>query len=126
MTVPIYSVLVRRDAHTTTPVTIPVYEVPILQIIFGEENIQNAIGRPLVGDVQLTEADAVGTYEPPNDEFERLARKYGGDEGGLYVEQAHGKKAAKGLAAAIEKAGKPQARRGPKPKDTETKEGGEE
>ena len=42
--VPIYTVLVRRDAHTTTPATIPEYELPLMQEIFGKENVYDFSG----------------------------------------------------------------------------------
>lgn len=39
---PLYEILIRRDAHTITPVTVPDYEVPLIQELFGTENVQNA------------------------------------------------------------------------------------
>lgn len=72
--VPIYTVLVRRDAHTTTPATIPEYELPILQEIFGVENVHNAEGKRV--DEQGIGAQA-GLYEPSGDEYERFCAKYG-------------------------------------------------
>ena len=72
--VPIYTVLVRRDAHTTTPATIPEYELPILQEIFGVENVHNAEGKRI--DEQGI-GSPVGQYEPSGDEYERFCAKYG-------------------------------------------------
>ena len=39
---PLYEIRIRRDAHTVTPVTVPEYELPLLQEIFGAENVHNA------------------------------------------------------------------------------------
>lgn len=72
--VPIYTVLVRRDAHTTTPATIPEYELPLLQEIFGKENVHNAEGKRI--DEQGI-GSSVGQYEPSGDEYERFCAKYG-------------------------------------------------
>lgn len=71
--VPIYTVLVRRDAHTTTPATIPEYELPLLQEIFGIENVHNAEGKRI--DEQGI-GSSVGQYES-GDEYERFCAKYG-------------------------------------------------
>ena len=72
--VPIYTVLVRRDAHTTTPATIPEYELPLMQEIFGKENVHNAEGKRV--DEQGI-GSSVGQYEPSDDEYERFCAKYG-------------------------------------------------
>lgn len=82
----IYNVSIRRDAQTTTPVTIPLYEVPILKQIFGEENV--AVG-----------AVASEDWSASSDEFDRLTRKYGEE----VVEKVYGTKAAGGLENAIER-----------------------
>lgn len=102
---PIYLIRIRRDAHTTTPVQVGLHEVPVLQAIFGEENIHNIHGKPLVGDEAATlgEADIVGEREfSANDEYDRLAIRYGGNDEGLFVEQVYGKKVTKALDKAIE------------------------
>lgn len=83
----IYNVSIRRDAQTTTPVTIPLYEVPILQEIFGAENVS-------VGAVAREDWNASA------DEFDRLSRKYGEET----VEAVFGKRATGGLENAIERA----------------------
>ncbi len=103
---PIYTVMIRRDAHTTTPVAVPEHEIAILQTIHGEENVQN-VRRQSLAEVGLTDEDVAGEREF-NDEFERLAAKYGATDEGLLVEQVFGKKASKGLETAMEKAGKPK------------------
>ncbi len=35
----LHQVRVRRDAQTTTPTTITAYELPILQVLYGIENM---------------------------------------------------------------------------------------
>jgi hypothetical protein len=90
MLIPIFHVTVRRDANTITPVTVPDYEVAMLQTVFGEDNI--------------VKGDQAGVFESRADEFDRLAHKYGvNTEGELVVESVFGKKAAGGLEAAIER-----------------------
>ena len=81
--VALYSILVRRDAHTTTPVTVPEYELPLLQEIFGIENVHNADGKR-VDEKGL--GPAVGQFNPSN-EYERFRAKYGVE----LVEQVFGK-----------------------------------
>lgn len=103
---PIYAVKIRRDAHTTTPVTVALHEIAVLQTIFGEENVQKMNGRLLVGDEaeELSESDIVGERAGINsaDEYDRLVTRYGGNEDGLIVEQVYGKKVTKALDKAIE------------------------
>lgn len=91
---PIYSLHVRRDAHTTTPVTVPEYEVPVLQELFGIENVHNADGKR-VDDNGIGEA--AGSFEASDDEFGRLSAKYGSE----MIESVYGKKASKGLETAM-------------------------
>lgn len=93
---------IRRDAHTITPVTVRPHEVAILQTIHGEENIQDLTGQVL-NLKALEAADVAGQIPPSEDEFNRLSAKYGGDEGGLIVEQVYGKRATGGLEAAAER-----------------------
>lgn len=107
----IYSVMVRRDAHTTTPVEVPEHEITILQTIFGEEHVHN-MRHQTIADAGLADTDVVGEAEFGEGEFDRLAAKYGGNEEGLIVEQVFGKKATKGLETALkanEKGGKKKA-----------------
>lgn len=105
MTTPIYQVKIRRDAHTTTPVSAALHEIALLQTIFGEENIQKMNGKLLVGEEAeaLSETDIVGEREVNAvDEYDRLVSRYGGNEDGLIVEQIYGKKVTKALDKAIE------------------------
>lgn len=124
----LYGIQVRRDAHTITPLTVPEHEVAVLQSVFGEENVQNLRGLP-IEQSPLDAADVVGEREF-NDEFERLASKYGSDEKGeLVVETVFGKKAGRGLdrsmgAAAAKEAKFPKAKAGADtPEGTQTKRG---
>ncbi|SSW64323.1 hypothetical protein AVE30378_01025 [Achromobacter veterisilvae] len=93
---------IRRDANTITPVTVRPHEVAILQTIHGEENVQNVDG--LVLDLKSLEAvDVAGEVPASEDEFNRLASKYGGNEEGLVVEQVYGKRAAGNLDTAADR-----------------------
>lgn len=106
----LYNCIIRRDAQTITPVTIPEHEVALLQLIHGEENVQNADGKPIVSH-PLTDADFAGECKDSDDEFGRLATKYGSDEKGeLIVEQVYGKRATKGLEKVMEDCAKRQAK----------------
>lgn len=97
----LYNVSIRRDAHTTTPVTVAEHEVAILQTIHGAENVHNADGKR-IDEHPLTDAYAAGEVKESEDEFARLASKYGADDKGeLFVEQVYGKKATKGLEKAM-------------------------
>lgn len=97
----IYSLRIRRDANTVTPIEVPEHEVPILQSIYGEESIHNIDGKR-IDEVGLASADVVADVErDPSTEFDRLAARYGGNDDGLIVEQIYGKKAARGLEARI-------------------------
>jgi hypothetical protein len=99
--VPLVEVMVRRDANTITPVTVPPYELTMLRQMFGKENVN--------GDktVATLEVDAAG-------EFERLSAKYGaqkvikvyGDDGGERLTELVEKSAVK--------AGKPKAEKADK------------
>lgn len=82
--VPLYSILVRRDAHTTTPVTVPEYELPILQAVFGVENVHNAEGKRVD---EKGPGKAIGQFRPSDNEYERFCAKYGTEQ----VEQVFGK-----------------------------------
>jgi len=94
MPIPVYQVNIRRDAGTITPVDVPEYEIPILQTIFGEENVHNPKGGAVIDNPPT---EAVGMSDVTGSEFDRLAAKYGANDEGLIVEQVYGKKAAKGL-----------------------------
>lgn len=84
MTVDLYRICVRRDAHTSTPVTVPAYEIPVLQDIFGVENVHNADGRRV--DEQGP-GKVVGRFTPAEDEYTRFCSKYGAAR----IEQVFGK-----------------------------------
>jgi hypothetical protein len=103
----VYSVVVRRDASTSTPVEVPEHEIAILQTIFGEEHVHN-LRHQSIADAGLTDDDIVGELEFGDGEFDRLAAKYGGNDEGLIVEQVFGKKATKGLETAMAATGKPK------------------
>jgi hypothetical protein len=95
----VFSVMVRRDAQTITPVTVPEYEIAVLQTIFGEESILNADSK-LIKEAGLGEP--VGELPLGEDEHVRLARKYGaGEDGKTFVEKVFGTKAGKGLDRAV-------------------------
>lgn len=64
VTVPLVKCVIRRDANTITPVTVPPYEMTILRSMFGKENVT---GNEIVGK---KEVESTG-------EFERLSAKYG-------------------------------------------------
>ena len=115
--VALYSIMVRRDAHTTTPVTVPEYELPLLQEIFGVENVHNADGKR-VDERGL--GPAVGQFSPSGDEYERFCAKYGIE----LVEQVFGKSKAgltKQVNAAKQKA-KAKAPDAGKPTDSDNTE----
>ena len=111
--VPLYNIRVRRDAHTITPVTVPEYELLLLQELFGAENVQNADGRSI--DEQGIGA-VVGQYNA-GDEYERFCAKYGFD----LVESVYGKKSAKTLEKAVaESSTKTEPPKTPKAKPPKT------
>ena len=82
--VPLYSIHVRRDAHTITPVTVPEYELPLIQEIFGVENVHNVDGKR-VDERGL--GPVAGHFSPSGNEYERFCAKYGIE----LVEQVFGK-----------------------------------
>lgn len=113
VTVPLIQCVIRRDANTITPVTVPPYEMTLLRSMFGKENV--------------TGSDIVGKKEvEANGEFERMSAKYGqakiikvyGDDGGERLAELV-EKAADTLKAAEKKAGTVKA--DPK-KEAETKD----
>lgn len=90
----VYMVLVRKDASTILPVQVPQYEVPLLEVLYGEENILNA-------DLKLGSehgfGEPLGKFEPSEDEHGRLGAKYGSNAAGPVVEQVYGKKSLKNI-----------------------------
>lgn len=70
--VPLYRVQVKRDVSTKTAVTVPAYEINILRLIHGKENVQDDFGRVLE---KLDKP--VGKYQNAENEYERLSIKYG-------------------------------------------------
>lgn len=82
----IYQTIVRRDAQTITPVVIPKHEAAILKEIFGDENV--------------TVGAAAGDWNPGEQEYDRLTRKYGPE----VVARVYGTKASGGFDAAMERA----------------------
>lgn len=76
MNIPIYQILIEHDALTRTPVTVPEYEIPILQNIHGHSHILNTEGKPVD---QTGIGKTIGTFTPPDDEYQRLCRRYGSD-----------------------------------------------
>lgn len=111
MKVSLHAIKVRRDAHTTTQVHVPEHEVPILETLFGAENVHNADGKPVS---EHGVGKAVAEMEMSDDEFSRLSAKYGQTDEGPLVEQVYGKKATKGLEKAIEANGKKATKQGAK------------
>ena len=91
---PLYEIRIRRDAHTVTPITVPEYELPLLQEIFGVENVHNAAKK------RADEAGCgtpVGSFKASEDEYERFCAKYGVE----LVEQVFGKKGSRQFEKAV-------------------------
>lgn len=91
---PLYEIRIRRDAHTVTPITVPEYELPLLQEIFGIENVHNADKK------RVDEAGCgtpVGSFKASGDEYERFCAKYGVE----LVEQVFGKKGSRAFEKAV-------------------------
>jgi hypothetical protein len=88
--VPLVEVMVRRDAHTITPVAVPPYELTMLRQMFGRENVS---GDTVVAHMEVD----------VEQEHERLSAKYGpqkvvkvyGDDGGERLKEMVEKAAAK-------------------------------
>lgn len=85
--VPLVEVMVRRDANTITPVTVPPYELTMLRQMFGKENVN---GDAVVGSLEV-ESDG---------EFDRLSAKYGPQK----VQKVYGDDGGERLAEMVEKA----------------------
>lgn len=98
----VYTVRVRRDANTITPISVPEYEIPILQEMFGEENVQTAAGLSIE---EHGLGEPTGEIADPQDEVQRLERKYGPE----MIEGVYGKRATKGLEKSVESARKKSA-----------------
>lgn len=101
---PLYTIHVRRDAHTLTPVFVPEYEIPLLQALFGTENILNSDNTRVD---QNGNGPIAGEYKTPEDEYARLAIKYGEE----HIEEVYGKRLTKALDNAIDAAKKSRAGR---------------
>lgn len=70
--VPLYRVHVKRDVSTKTPITVPAYEINLLRLIHGKENVQDDFGRV------LEKMDKpVGKFQNSDNEYQRLTIKYG-------------------------------------------------
>ena len=82
---PLYAIRIRRDAHTITPVTVPEYELPLLQELFGVENVQNA-DKKRVDEAGI--GSPAGSFKASDDEYGRFCAKYGVE----LVEQVYGKR----------------------------------
>ena len=91
---PLFEIRIRRDAHTITPVTVPEYEVPVLQELFGVENVQNAEGKRAD---ENGIGSPVASFKASDDEYERFCVKYGVE----LVELVYGKKGSKALEKAM-------------------------
>ncbi|NLC23170.1 MAG: hypothetical protein GX776_01660 [Oxalobacter sp.] len=100
-----YTIHVRRDAHTLTPVFVPEYEIALLQALFGTENVLNSDNARADENGNGT---AAGDFKAAEDEYARLEIKYGEE----LVESVYGKRMTRALDNAIEAAKKPRAGRG--------------
>lgn len=60
---------IRKDEHTTLPVAVPEWEIPILEVVHGPDNVK-VVGEKLIA------------RDPPDarDEFVRLTNRYGKSE----------------------------------------------
>ena len=103
--VPLVQVMVRRDANTITPVTVPPYELTMLRQMFGKENVN---GDTVVGNLEVV----------PADEFDRLSAKYGAQK----VVKVYGDDGGERLAELVEKAVEKAAEKPTKASKTEKPE----
>lgn len=71
------ALIVTRDAMTILPTTVPVHERPIVEAVFGKDNVQEADDQSAAVPVEI---DVEG-------EVARLEGKFGSDA----LEKAHGK-----------------------------------
>ena len=92
-------VLIKRDTNTTYNTSVPAWEVPVLEFIFEDGNIQ------LTAEVEDVPAR---DYPDAAFEFDRLTRAYGADpqSGVAYVASVYGQASAgvRALAKAIAEA----------------------
>lgn len=90
------TVKVKRDTNTVHHKVVPAWEVPVLEFIFEEGNIEHT---------DLTEDVPGREYPDPAFEFDRLTRAYGADpqSGVAYVASVYGQAGAgiRALKAAI-------------------------
>ena len=77
MRVPVYSVLVRKNAYTLTATAVMLHEFKVLAIIFGIGNIYSAPGVPIQVDGKVKMPEASGVANISENERARLDRKYG-------------------------------------------------
>jgi hypothetical protein len=110
--------LVVRDAMMKIPRQGPAWELPILEAIYGEGNLE---------DVEELETEAPEPI-PPEDELARLSKAYGrekrndGSAGESWASIAYGRgsvgvKALRGLMEDAIVSDEPKAKKGRKPKD---------
>lgn len=83
------TVMVTRDPMTILPATVPVHELPIMQAVFGEDNV-NPVDSAKPGVVEL-DVDGEAT---------RLENKYGPEA----LEKAHGRNYKTGISRALAEA----------------------
>jgi hypothetical protein len=76
-----YLVQVRRDTYTTTPTVVTEYEAKILQEIHGDANVLNDEGKAISEGM----GKAIGSHNPPADEYQRLIRRYGAKNVGAVI-----------------------------------------
>lgn len=62
-------VLIERDERLSIPRQVPSWEIPVLQLVHGEEKII------VKGDINVPQRD----YPAASDEFNRLVQRYGED-----------------------------------------------
>lgn len=72
----LYSVRIRRDAHTTIAETVTGHELPVLQAIFGIENVHNQEGKR-IDQEGMDSPISTRKIDSIEEEYERLYMKYG-------------------------------------------------
>jgi hypothetical protein len=87
------TLLVERDTSTTIPMTVPDYEVPVLEAIHGSEMVHE-VKRESVKAAKID----------PQEAFEAMLRRYRGSEEALTQVYAHPGVLAKALDAAAKPA----------------------
>lgn len=75
-----------RDINAQMPTSVLPWEIPILEIVFGQGNVQET------GEFHRVMKDPATAYPAAGAEFDRLTRRYGSDpESGVpYVVSAYG------------------------------------